>query len=255
LSDIGYFTEFVTLIGVGDMYLNTTYSRTYRCTVAGAPSTARWVYVNSIKGADGQDGQDGADGIDVTSQYMSFDTTNGLRVYSGYKSNNTYNKAFTQIQGTGMTVYRNVSDTATKVAFFGSYINQGFNSNGRLDLYKHGLENFITHPIFGGGFDSCLEDNFGHGIDPNRYHNTIIELLATCGVVGFGAYCYHRYQTIKLFIKKKSNLSCIFLGICALALLLTSLLDNHIFNLYPTMYYSIILVALGKLPTKENELS
>ena len=140
-------------------------------------------------------------------------------------------------------------------AFFGSYINQGFNSNGRLDLYKHGLENFITHPIFGGGFDSCLEDNFGHGIDPNRYHNTIIELLATCGVVGFGAYCYHRYQTIKLFIKKKSDLSCIFLGMCALALLLTSLLDNHIFNLYPTMYYSIILVALGKLPTKENELS
>lgn len=116
---------------VGDMYLNTTYSRTYRCTVAGAPSTARWVYVNSIKGADGQDG---ADGIDVTSQYMSFDTTNGLRVYSGYKGNSAYNKAYTQIQGTGMTLYRNVNGTATKVAFFGSYIELGFDSLGRCML-------------------------------------------------------------------------------------------------------------------------
>lgn len=137
-------------------------------------------------------------------------------------------------------------------SFLGSYINQGFGDNGRFELYKHGLKNFISHPIFGGGFDSCMEDNFGHGIDPNRYHNTIIELLATCGIVGFGAYCYHRYQTVKLFISKKKSLSCVFLGICVLALLLTSLLDNHIFNLYPTMYYSIIFVALEKLPANEN---
>ena len=135
-------------------------------------------------------------------------------------------------------------------AFFGSYINQGFGDSGRFELYKHGIRNFLSHPIFGGGFDSCMEDNFGHGIDPNRYHNTVIELLATCGVVGFGAYCYHRYQTVKLFISKRRNLSCVFLGICVLGLLLTSLLDNHIFNLYPTMYYSIIFVMLEKLPSE-----
>lgn len=122
----------VTDAKVGDMYLNTTYSRTYRCTVAGAPSTAKWVYVNSIKGADGQDGQDGADGIDVTSQYMSFDTTNGLRVYSGYKDNNTYNKAYTQIQGTGMTLYRNVNGTATKSAFFGDHIELGYDGSNAI---------------------------------------------------------------------------------------------------------------------------
>ena len=35
---------------VGDMYLNTTTYNTYRCTVAGNASTAKWVYVNNIKG-------------------------------------------------------------------------------------------------------------------------------------------------------------------------------------------------------------
>jgi hypothetical protein len=114
---------------VGDMYLNTTYSRTYRCTVAGAPSTARWAYVNSIKGADGQDGQDGADGIDVTSQYMSFyssGTNAGLNVYSGYKNNTSYSRTYVNINSSnGMTFYVNGTD----VARYGSTARIG-NQNG-----------------------------------------------------------------------------------------------------------------------------
>ncbi len=39
---------------VGDMYLNTSTDNTYRCTVAGAPAVAKWVYVNNIKGDTGQ---------------------------------------------------------------------------------------------------------------------------------------------------------------------------------------------------------
>ena len=127
-----------------------------------------------------------------------------------------------------------------------SYLNQGFDDNGRIELYKHGFENFLSHPIFGGGFDSCMEDNFGHGIEPNRYHNTFIELIATCGVLGIGAYIFHRYQTIRLILKRREHLSTLFLTLSIATLLLTSLLDNHFFNLYPTMYYSVILCVLEK---------
>ncbi|MBR2295899.1 MAG: O-antigen ligase family protein [Clostridia bacterium] len=137
-------------------------------------------------------------------------------------------------------------------SLLGSYISQGFGDNGRFELYKHGIENFLSHPIFGGGFGSCIEDNFGHGIEPNRYHNTIIELLATCGLMGFGAYIFHRYQTIRLIWKRKANDCVIFLGLVILGLLLTSLLDNHFFNIYPSMYYSIILCVLEKCQ-KEHE--
>ena len=134
-----------------------------------------------------------------------------------------------------------------------SYLNQGFGDNGRFDLYKHGFENFISHPIFGGGFGSCAEDNFGHGIEPNRYHNTIIELIATCGIAGLGAYIYHRYQAVKLFIEKKKDFSVWFIGLAVLSLLLTSLLDNHIFNLYPTMYYAFILCVLEKHKIEQDQ--
>jgi hypothetical protein len=44
---------------VGDMYLNTATSNTYRCTVAGAPSAAKWVYVANVKGGQGSPGAAG----------------------------------------------------------------------------------------------------------------------------------------------------------------------------------------------------
>ena len=51
---------------VGDMYLNTSTYNTYRCTLAGNASTAKWVYVNNIKGAKGDQG-DAAITMSVTS--------------------------------------------------------------------------------------------------------------------------------------------------------------------------------------------
>ena len=51
---------------VGDMYLNTSTYNTYRCTTAGAPAAAKWVYVNNIKGVKGDDG-DAAITMSVTS--------------------------------------------------------------------------------------------------------------------------------------------------------------------------------------------
>ena len=58
---------------VGDMYLNTSTYNTYRCTVAGAPSVAKWVYTTAnIKGAQGETGPQGetggtgAQGVSIT---------------------------------------------------------------------------------------------------------------------------------------------------------------------------------------------
>lgn len=50
---------------VGDMYLNTSTFNTYRCTVAGAASAAKWVYAGNIKGGKGDQGDPGADAITI----------------------------------------------------------------------------------------------------------------------------------------------------------------------------------------------
>lgn len=47
---------------VDDMYLNTSTGCTYRCTVSGAASAAKWVYAGSLKGNTGAKGDKGATG-------------------------------------------------------------------------------------------------------------------------------------------------------------------------------------------------
>lgn len=50
----------------GDMYLNTSTYNTYHCTLGGDASTAKWVYVNNIKGVHGDTGK----GVSsITNQY------------------------------------------------------------------------------------------------------------------------------------------------------------------------------------------
>ena len=52
----------VTAATVGDMYLNSSTYNVYRCTVAGAASAAKWVYVCNIKGSSGGTGSTGPTG-------------------------------------------------------------------------------------------------------------------------------------------------------------------------------------------------
>jgi O-antigen ligase len=128
----------------------------------------------------------------------------------------------------------------------GDYINRGFDDNGRFEMYLHGLKNFLSHPIFGGGFYSsyATEHMFIHFL-PYRYHNTLIQMLATCGIFGFSSYLFHRFQTVKLFISKK-KISTLFIALCIGTMLLGSLLDNHFFNIYPAIIYSTMLMAVEK---------
>ena len=132
-------------------------------------------------------------------------------------------------------------------SILGDYLSRGLDDNGRFEMYLHGLFNFIENPIFGGGFySSYATEHMFIAFLPYRYHNTIIQMMATCGSFGILAYMYHRYQTVMLFWEKKKRLSTIFTALCIVALLLSSLLDNHFFNLYPTFMYAVILVAVEK---------
>ncbi len=131
-------------------------------------------------------------------------------------------------------------------SILGDYLARGLDDNGRFEMYLHGLKNFLSHPLFGGGFNSSYATEHQFIIFlPYRYHNTIIQMMATCGLVGISSYLFHRFQTVKLFISKRC-LPNIFLALSILALLLTSLLDNHFFNIYPAFIYTVILVVVEK---------
>ncbi len=125
----------------------------------------------------------------------------------------------------------------------GDYLERGLDDNGRFEIYATGWKKFLSHPIFGCGFYNAHHIN-EVGL-PFGYHNTIVQMIASCGIIGLGAYLYHRYQTIVLFIKQRSVKN-FYLTLCICALLITSLLDIHMFSLYPTLYYMLILITIEK---------
>lgn len=145
--------------------------------------------------------------------------------------------------------------------------------NGRTWLWDLGWKNFLHKPLFGVGFydpNAYTEYNeageliswgvgyyvpgdLSHSI-PRMCHNTVFQLLSACGIVGLTAYLFHRVQTLISFINNiTAERTLIALTMCAL--LLMSLLDNHLFYFITTIQYSIllsILAATEKKPDGKN---
>ena len=130
---------------------------------------------------------------------------------------------------------------------FSDLLNRGLDPSSRDDIFWEGLKLFADAPIFGSSFyspgyqpwDFSIVDSFS-AFFPPRWHNTIIQLLASCGIVGLCAYILHRVQTVRMLLcghsKEKSFIA------CSLAVLVAcSLFDCHFFNMGPTLFYSMAL--------------
>lgn len=122
--------------------------------------------------------------------------------------------------------------------------------SGRLEIYIEGWKTFLKNPIFGQSFYSLdydlaefsKVDKFSSFFPP-RWHNTFIQIVASCGLVGLGAYLFHRYQTIRLFIKKRNTANA-YIAISIFTLLCLSMLDCHFFNVGPALVYSMALAVM-----------
>lgn len=130
---------------------------------------------------------------------------------------------------------------------FSDLLQLGMDPSSRDTIYEEGLKLFSQSPVFGNSFyspgftpwDWSVVESFS-GFFPPRWHNTVIQLLASCGVVGLGAYLFHRAQTVGVFLKKacKEN---VFIACSLGVLLICSLFDCHFFNIGPVLYYSTAL--------------
>lgn len=134
---------------------------------------------------------------------------------------------------------------------FSSIMSLGFDPNSRDSIYSKGIQLFKKYPLFGGSFFAPAElspwgwsqtEGFT-GFFPARWHNTLVQLLASCGIVGLLAYLPHRVQVLGMIVRKRSKERA-FIGCSILALLICSLFDCHFFNLGPTLFYSAALAFI-----------
>ena len=138
---------------------------------------------------------------------------------------------------------------------FRLFISQLGNVSQRDNLLYYGICQFLGEPVFGGSFfpqgsyvpwDWANLEEFSSFFPP-RWHNTLVQMLASCGTVGITAYLIHRFRTVQLFWKRRS-VENTFLAVSLGVLLCTGLLDCHFFNVGPVLFYSMSLAFAEKLP-------
>ena len=122
--------------------------------------------------------------------------------------------------------------------------------NGRTRLFKLALKYFNASPLFGSGFFAGFESFELVGITdkflPTFAHNTIGEILGTCGLIGIITYLFHRASTVVGFFRKPTQ-NKFYIALSLLTLLIICLFDNYIFYLLPTLVYAAMLpFACGK---------
>ena len=128
------------------------------------------------------------------------------------------------------------------------------NVSSRDKLIVNGFKQYLSEPIFGGSFypqgeyvpwDYSDQAAFS-AFFPPRWHNTLIQMLASCGTVGIVAYGFHRFQTVKLLLTRRSTEKT-FIALYLLVLVGTCLLDCHFFNVGPTLFYSMAMAFAEKI--------
>ena len=140
---------------------------------------------------------------------------------------------------------------------FSTLLDKALDPSTRDIIYRDGLRLFRENPIFGITFYPPAGVSWGWSTVPGftaffppRFHNTFVQLLASCGILGFGAYLWHRVQMVKLFLQRGTK-EALFNGCCVLVLLICSMLDCHLFNFGPALFYAVILACTENCPIKK----
>lgn len=151
---------------------------------------------------------------------------------------------FNAVAVVGSAIFAAVRWDIVQVIFY-SFSRFGWNDSSRFRIWLDGLNNFLRAPIFGVGFYEPIRPDWSYNIEnwvfPDMYHNTFVQMLACCGAFGLIAYVVHILQ-VTFAVKKSPSPESLFYVIILLGIFGMSLLDNHLFHVYPAMVYSVFLL-------------
>lgn len=129
--------------------------------------------------------------------------------------------------------------------FFAVFFDRGFSDSGRFFIWECGLRNFLHAPAFGVGFYHPISPDWSYDIEnwifPDMYHNLFIQMLASCGILGIIAMAVHLLQVL-FAVKKSPTAESLFCIIIIVGMLGMSMLDNHLFHVFPAAAYSVFLL-------------
>ena len=125
----------------------------------------------------------------------------------------------------------------------------------RLQLYKVGLDDFISSPILGVGWSKGGNslDKYAGNFYSNMYHCIVIQMAASTGIVGIWAMLFH-VKDLVVMACKNFKLDRLFLLSVPAMILAMSLVDNFFFYLnFQIIYIAFLLVAQKFFNSTKNK--
>ena len=123
---------------------------------------------------------------------------------------------------------------------FNQFLTMGLSDNGRMELWNYYLGEFKEHPIFGMGFYTDAKYQIDGMV---RAHNTIIQIVASMGIIGIlGAIPYY-FQRYSLFVIKPTMYK-LFAFVAYLAMVGYGLVDCAVISSYKLIITYMLLLAV-----------
>ncbi len=125
--------------------------------------------------------------------------------------------------------------------------------SGRIPLWKNGIEDFRSSPLFGVGFDDGAYDDAlrSNNIFSNMYHCLAIQFPAALGAFGSIAFLVHLAYVCYLCFNK-INVEKVLLLTVSLMIMAMSLVDNFFFYFNFQIFYCVFLVCAEKVDLKNG---
>jgi len=136
------------------------------------------------------------------------------------------------------------------IEIFEPMITKGFDDSARIALYLEAFQNFKEYPLFGTG----LFYKFEVKGKIFWYHNTILQMASSKGLVGLVAMGIHFFEKYKNTFKKSSTFS-IFLLFALFMTDLHGMIDVTYYALYyvvPLIFVLILLEKNDQISSKQN---
>ncbi len=130
--------------------------------------------------------------------------------------------------------------------FLNGFFNEG--DETRLKFIELGIEDFLQYPIFGIGMGNLAHFEIFKAYTPGSivyFHNVVIQVMASMGIVGIAAYTYNFIERIKLLWENRKNRIMVF-SISYFAILLMSLTNPGIFCPFPEAAMLIVMFATAE---------
>lgn len=124
----------------------------------------------------------------------------------------------------------------------------------RVKFIKLGIQDFLQHPILGIGLSNQKNIGIFPGIFPGClvfYHNILIQIPASLGLVGVGAYLWQFVERIKLMMKTRKSQYFI-LTLSYIGILMMSLTNPGIMCPFPEAALLVLMFAMMETAVNEN---